>query len=138
MNVSQKEIAPADPANWPPPPSGQSPTPEGRGWPLIPLVAAVLGAGIGAVADYLLQGLGFLALERLRLITLLDDFDGTYSHTGRQLGMDWGVFLALLVGFMLLRRRPGLSGFGTAGLVAHCLVGGLNTLLLTVGALIFG
>lgn len=117
---------------WPPLPENQT-QPDRARYNIRPGFQALqvfVGFIIGASSDFFLQGAGFDALVRLKLIALTDAFEGTYSHSGRQLLMDRCVFVGLLIGFLCLRRRSRFPYFTNTAFVTHCIIGGLYTLLL--------
>ncbi len=92
------------------------------------LVQALLGAGAGFAADYLVLRLSLDVLIRLKIITLLDAFDSIYSNRGLQDEVAWGMFAFLALGFFCVARVRRWHYFGIAALVMHLLFGGLWTL----------
>ena len=89
----------------------------------------LLGISIGIPADFIFEQLGFKALIKLRLIAIDDAFEGTYTNEGLQRGEIWAVYIVLGIFFLSLTPWSRTSRFAWVALIAHCLAGGIYSVI---------
>ncbi len=90
-----------------------------------------MGAISGIFAEYLLDMYGFHALLSYKLISVKDDWDGTYYHSDRILLVTWSIFGLVALCLLGLRRIPRFKPFCESALVTHAAFGGLWSIFVT-------